>query len=257
MRKLLFILAALCVTHISRGQAPVQHEIDGILNEWDTSSFTYDNDTKLSYAVSNDGDYLYVALKAKDKGTQMKLCRMGMSAFVDPKGKKRQSSGLSYPVPFGNPGGDPRGGSGGERPTEEMFRQRMGSSLLFYKVIGVDGYDDTKTFPVSSGSQGISVMGGWGDKNELVIEYAFPMELLGSLDKLANKEISIGFKVNGAASFTPTSTETSTGSAGGRGGGSGGRGNRGGGGSGSANVFASSPSASDQYVWAKYTIVKK
>jgi len=63
---------------------------------------TYDNTAKLGYSISKDNSHLFITLSTKEKATQLKMMRNGVSIFFDKEGKKNKDYGVQYPVPNKN-----------------------------------------------------------------------------------------------------------------------------------------------------------
>jgi len=49
--------------------------MDGVTNEWPDTVFQTDKETSARYAVDNDAQHLFLALRIADFRTQMKLMR--------------------------------------------------------------------------------------------------------------------------------------------------------------------------------------
>jgi len=74
-------------------------EIDGELTEWNSQLFSYDKESKISYAVTNDEENIYIAIKTEDKIVQMKLLLGGCKISLDIKAKKNDNTAVLYPMP--------------------------------------------------------------------------------------------------------------------------------------------------------------
>lgn len=71
---------------------------DGILKEWEIPLRYFDEKSKLQYTITNDSAKLYVAIRATDELSQMKIIRAGMQFWIDSTGKKKQGTGLLFPL---------------------------------------------------------------------------------------------------------------------------------------------------------------
>ena len=71
---------------------------DGKLNEWKVPLKHYDYSSKIQYAVSNDSVNMYICIRVADEQTQFKIIRTGMQVWVDSTGKKKQITGVFFPL---------------------------------------------------------------------------------------------------------------------------------------------------------------
>jgi hypothetical protein len=283
MRKLLLLafmpmacmLAAKTMAHpySANDSAKVAHVTDGKIDEWKIEKFETDPTTKMQYAVDHDGENLYVAVKISDQFVQGRIMAFGMSMFIDKKGKKKEGSGIEFPLKS-SMGGFNRGGGGGASPREA--RDAKASTMIFLKPFGMENLEE-KLYLVSQPGL-VNLDFSWDDADNMYIEYVVPFIYIGSTASLKDKPLSIGWKMReGAAagqggqggapgSETPGGTTTtriaavpggSTPSAGtttiGRGGGGNGRG----GARTSANLGTTESRESnfkETSVWTKYVL---
>ena len=70
---------------------------DGKITEWPDPLQFLDDKTKISYAITNDRQNLYLCMRIADPATKMKIVRGGMEFRIDTLGKKK------FPVSFGFP----------------------------------------------------------------------------------------------------------------------------------------------------------
>jgi hypothetical protein len=270
------LLMCFCATQ-TFGQTTSDHDIvyvhDGKLSEWNLSKLATDTDNKISYAIDNDGEYLYIGLQIPDIATQMKMMRTGMSVYIDLKGKKKTNRSIEFPIVqeqsqagFGPPGGEQspaRSRGRGEAPDPATIKMnqifmRNGMVLTRFKAIKLSGFGN-------NGIQDLNVPGSVQvaykcDTTEVVeFEYKIPLSMLGEITSLTNKQISLGFKIHGIA--MPSDAPMSPGGVGG--GGMGGGAPRGGGrapggmgggpGSGGMNRDAM---MKEQSFWTTYTFTQ-
>lgn len=74
--------------------------VDGINQEWEPRLPKYDQTTGINYQISNDEKNLYFILRISDMTTQMQIMRFGMELWINPDGKKRKSTGITFPLPM-------------------------------------------------------------------------------------------------------------------------------------------------------------
>ena len=244
----------------------ISHVLDGNSSEWKADKFEVDKETGIAFSVDHDADYIYLVVKVKDQAMQMKLMSQGMNLYIDKKGKKREGTGIEFPIKreggggFG--GGRPRGGDGqggGSAPNPVEIRERMAATMILLKVFGLDGVDDQQQ--LIGIPNGVNLAFDWDAADVLCIEYLVPIRFIGSQSALNGKPLGIGWKINGielsGGGGTIVSQQIVGVPAGGRGGGGGAA--RGGGNSGASRANAPSFDPNDsrfkeQSFWTKYVI---
>lgn len=260
-------------TKIIADSGIINHVLDGSTDEWSPEKFETDKETNIKYAVDNDADNLYIAMYVPDFRMQMKMMRQGMNLYIDLKGKKKENRGIEFPVKrdftdysggFSNQQGNQSGQTDNDRQEgfdKKAMRSSMALSLIFMKMFGF-GEDEPKNQGLlTDGSANISFQ--WDSSDVMHIEYQVPLKLLDeSVASLNQKNISIGWKVNGIEA--PSSSSSTSSSFGGASGGGG----RSGGGRSSGSTFGGGSTTSSQNFsqsgrekmmeaedfWTKYTI---
>lgn len=240
----------------------IVHTIDGNASEWKPDRFETDKELQLSYAADHDANYLYVILKVPDQRMQMKIMRQGMNMYLDKKGKKREGTGIAFPLRQNQPQtnfgrGGRNGGAPGEQPGDQpdpkAMRETLASTMVLLRTFGFEGQEDNLHPIALPGKANISF--DWDAAEALVIEYVVPMSFLGKPSDLNGKPLAIGWKINGMQSpdgggFSPPSAPAGRPS--------GGAGNRGGTRTGTGPALEL-PSPTDarfreQNIWTKYTL---
>ncbi len=214
------------ISSTSTDTVKVMHVPDGDISEWPGDKFAQDKETEIWYAVDNDATALHIAMKIPNTKTQVKLMRQGMDLYIDVKGRKREATGVSFPMKIkqaGSGGFNPRqmAAETESKPEMKEFRQSMAANLIFLKSFGMDGQDDMIQ-PLAK-EKGVSLGYAWDEADVMYIEYSVPVTLLGGNAALAGKKISLGCKINGIDIPTSAPSTTAT-PAGGGGRGGGGRG---------------------------------
>ena len=248
----------------------INHELDGSTLEWPDEKFETDKETNIKYAIDNDKEKLFLAMRIADFRTQMKMMRMGMNLYIDLKGKKKEGRGIEFPVkPEG--GGSSGGGFSNRQNNEEgekgndrqkgfdmkAVRNSMALNLIFMKIFGFN--DDE---PKAQGLQmenTANIAFNWDSSNVMHIEYSIPLKMLDeNISSLNQKNISVGWKINGvdlSSNSSPTFGNSTSGiNSGSRGGGRGGGGfNRGGSGGSGPSQADMDKMMREQSFWTKYT----
>lgn len=228
----------------------VSHIEDGLANEWPADRFTLDKETGIQFALDNDKENLYIALKIESQFEQIKMMSMGMRTFFDMKAKHKENLGVEYPLkkeysmptrPTSNQANEQQ-----PKPDVKQVRMRFGQSLLAIKLFGFSNEDPVEQSLEVENSLQISF--SWDSTDVMFIEYLVPLQMLESkTESLNNKQISVGWKVNGVDIATSTSTSVVSRPAGSRPGTT----------SGSAqnrNTGGGDKMMKEQEIWAKYTI---
>ena len=182
--------------------------IDGKSDEWPQPFNYYDGNTKLQFAFANDTANIYICLKITDDPTQLRLFNGGLGIWIDPKGKKKETCGVSFPLK-----GDPhQGGEGsqGKHKKQNEYMEGLDPSaqksdairlkqhaFLTQTTLRVKGFTGVpeQVLPLKN-DFGINVAFYWDSLNILSLEYKFPITLflghsLTPADTL--KPISVAF----------------------------------------------------------------
>jgi hypothetical protein len=242
----------------------VNHSTDGNIDEWKPEKFETDKGTLTAYSIDHDATNLYLVLKVTDQAMQMKMMMQGMSLYLDKNGKKKERTGIQFPVKRESGGGGQRGGGmpsgagNGSAPDQKEMMERIASTMIILKTFGFENQDEEKTQLLAE-ADGINVAFEWDNANNLCIEYQVPLSLLGKPADLKDKTLGLGWKIHGMEAGAPTMVSTSTqivGVPAGRGGGGAPGGNAGRGARPSNASFGSSsdPRFKEQTVWTKYIL---
>ncbi len=208
--------------------------IDGADSDW-AGSMLYLQKEGVSIGVQNDGEYLYLCLKAHDRRIQQQIMRLGFTVWFDSTASEEQILGIRYPIGMQDIR-QMREGRAAERNPEqvernpeqlEQFRQMLGE----IEVIG-PGKSDRNRIPVIN-SYAISI--AISDTSGALV-YELRMPLKSAIQRPyavgtdTGKVMSIGLEAGELKrEMIPRGGETPGGMPGGGGGMRGGRGGRGGG----------------------------
>ena len=211
MRKIIILLIALFYGTILQLKAAgsfnndtgkIVHVVDGNTKEWAAEKFEKDRDSEINYAIDLDDKNIYLALKVPNQRIQFKMMMQGMNLYFDKKGKKKEGTGIEFPIKReresggGFSGGRGNRGETGERPDMKEQREKLAAGMIFLKIFGFDGQED-KTQLITQ-PDGVNVSFDWDETNLLSIEYQVPISFIGKAADLKGKTLSIGFKINGA-----------------------------------------------------------
>lgn len=240
----------------------ILHVIDGNLSEWNQTKFETDKETQINFSFDHDLTNLYLAMKISSNSTQMKMMMLGMVLYLDKKGKKREGTGILFPIKqVGSQVNFAGGGNGNSSvpsklnppPDPKVMRENLAKNMILLKTFGFDDKEDMMQLIDVPG--GVIISYDWNDANEMFIEYQVPISYLGKAAELTNKPIGIGWKINGvevsSGGFQSSSRLTSRPSGGESGGG---------GRTGSeiprssANFQNNDSRFKEQYIWTKYIL---
>jgi hypothetical protein len=249
-------------------QPPANITVDGDIKEWGDSLRYYNAEKQLNYALANDQDNLYMAIRINDRSEQIRVLRSGLTMSIDTRGKKKESFSITFPV------GDLRSNDLPEQAddlqgktdiTQEDRDELMRARLTKLREIRVSGFKDIEGETITtSNTYGIKTAIDYDKDGNLVYEAAIPLKFF-HVDDLVKNEWAFDFKINGIVRHNPNANAEQDGQPhGGRGGGGmggGGRGGHGGGRGGhmggvnSAPVDRSELSKSVDF-WEKYYLAK-
>ncbi|WEA03932.1 hypothetical protein [Mucilaginibacter sp. SJ] len=212
---------------------PANINIDGDLKDWGDSLRYYNEEKKLNYALANDKDYLYAAIRVSDRLDKMKVLNAGITLSIDPKGKKKDSFMLTFPLAapdekpeFARPKDD--NGEITQADRDELMRERI-TKLRYIKVVGFKDIEGDMI--TTSNTYGIKTAINYDVNGDLVYEAAIPLGFFHAGSDAFKSEWAFNFKINGFQ--RPAGAGGSEQDGGGLGGSSrGGRGGMGGGGMG-------------------------
>lgn len=275
-------LAALLLTpHYSSAQStknilqgpPANINVDGDLKEWGDSLRYYNEEKRLNYALANDKDYLYAAIRVSDRLDKMKVLNAGITLTIDPKGKKKDSFTLTFPLAapgekleFPKPKDD--NGEITQADRDELMRERI-TKLRYIKVVGFKDIEDEMI--TTSNTYGIKTAINYDANGDLVYEAAIPLSFFHAGNDTFKSEWAFNFKINGfqrpagggGAGEGDGGGFGGGGGRGGRGGMGGGRGGRSGGrggmsgGAGRGAAGGSGEMAKSVDFWEKYYLSAK
>jgi hypothetical protein len=81
-------------------RAPDNVKIDGKVPEWGEKFEAYNKGTEIHYTISNDKDYLYLTVQAKDHQIIKKIIVGGLAFTINASGNKKNKNGAVITFPF-------------------------------------------------------------------------------------------------------------------------------------------------------------
>jgi YD repeat-containing protein len=230
--------AALTVAHAQDKTGTLQAPpskiaVDGDSKDWGDSLRYYDAEKHLNYSIANSKDTLYMAIRFNDKVDQMRVLRAGLTFSMDPKGRKKETFSITFPLNTQtNASMKSRPDTGLAPSTKQEREELMRERLTTLRGIKVDGFKDIEDEMITtSNTYGIQTAVNYDDNGYLVCEAAIPMQYF-HVDASAANVWAFNFKINAVErKLKADSDDQNPDSGGGRhGGGMGGGGMGGGGG---------------------------
>lgn len=164
--------------------------IDGNHSDWGDSLAYYYEKQDLQYSFANDDEYLYVAIKVKDKTQQIQATLNGFSITIKPENKKREEIRLTFPIPdraalraLNNQEFD--------KPTDVRK-----TALSAVRGLYIDGFPDIINGAISlDNNYGIKAKVQIDSTDQLTYECAIQLKQLNLAPK--QKTIAVNVKING------------------------------------------------------------
>lgn len=73
--------------------------VDGRSMDW-LDTLTYVEEFKVSVGITNDTDFLYICAVVENSLVRMQVMRQGLTVWFDPKGGRKKTLGLRFPLGF-------------------------------------------------------------------------------------------------------------------------------------------------------------
>lgn len=147
--------------------------IDGLISDWNDSLELYNPETKLYYAISNDDENIYLALRNSSQENLTKILARGLSFTVNYENNKKVAPTVTFPILDRTPG---KKQVDSEEPEPEEIQRRIISRI---KEIKVEGFRELVDGGISLyNTYGIKAAMAFKD-NEMIQEIAIPLRLIG------------------------------------------------------------------------------
>lgn len=175
--------------------------VDGNLKEWGDSLRYYNQDKQLNYALANDQDNLYMAIRINDRSEQIRVLRAGLTLGIDTRGKKKETFTMTFPVSDQSSQGMAENAmdlQGGNNDVKQEDRDDLvKAKLTKLREIKVTGFKDIESETMTtSNTYGFKVAIDYDKDGNLVYEAAIPLKFFHA-DDLSKNEWAFNFKING------------------------------------------------------------
>ena len=138
--------------------------IDGAMVDWE-GALTHFEDAQVDLGVLNDGEFVYLFLRSRDRQVGRQAMMLGLQLWLDAEGGDAKRFGIQYPP--GVPGG-PSGMRGADR---EQMRAKAEEALQNFELLGPG--EERQTVGLDN-ALGIEVRTG-GDNWDFTYELKIPL----------------------------------------------------------------------------------
>lgn len=158
--------------------------LDGNPEEWEQPFVYYDGVTRLQFSITNDTGSLYLCLLVNDDRTQMRLFKGGLNIWLDPKGKKKETVGLTFPLRHEHKKTEP---ADEQQSEDQPGMHKWGQSGIVNKLkerelvqqntMSVHGFTGiTEEIIPLKNNYGVTAALGWDTLGILCLEYKIPLQ---------------------------------------------------------------------------------
>ena len=183
---------------------PTHIVIDGYITEWGDSLRYYNAEKKINYSIANTSDTLYLAVRINDRPEQIRILRAGLTFSVDPKGKKKETYSIIFPLSINGKTTQmpwPKDGAMEMEPEDRDALKR--EELTTLRGIKVTGFKDIEGDMITNtNTYGIQTAVTFDEKEGLVCEAAIPMQFFQDNEPLKN-EWAFNIRINGLSKRPP------------------------------------------------------
>ena len=155
---------------------PSALQVDGQIREWTDTAFTSLDDGALAYALTHDGDHLYLCVRVQSLTAQTQVLLAGFYVWVDEKGGKKDRAGIHYPL--GLPEAD--------RPGDPVLMDAIQKDLLAEResrlagekgleLLGLNGKGSV-TWGKSDNPQGVQAAADYDSSGTMILEMSWPLQ---------------------------------------------------------------------------------
>ena len=173
--------------------------IDGMDDDWAGSPLPYvEPSEKLVYAISNDGDNIYIRLATKDPLEQQKIIQGGMTLWINYQGQKtyEDAVGIGYPT-------DSRNSREKTLMAEARRDQKQDKPVTLDDCRDYSLYNFPKEESIANyeyghpNNAGVSVKMNFNNTGSLIYEASVPISSVFPKNNATGKSIAVGIFVEG------------------------------------------------------------
>jgi hypothetical protein len=175
--------------------------IDGSDSDWVRPLPGIESTEKLTYAMTNDADNLYVLISTKDPAEQNKILSGGMTVWINNQGEKNsdESIGLGFPL-------DPHSNREKQLMAEarpQVYKDRSAKldDADAYELYGFTRQDPIQHFNYGdTNSAGVEIRMNYNATGDLIYEAMVPLKAVfsrGNNIRYAGRDIAVGIFIEG------------------------------------------------------------
>jgi hypothetical protein len=175
--------------------------IDGSDSDWIKPLPFSDRKEKLSYAVSNDKDNIYLMLSTRDPLEQEKILQGGLTVWINNQAQKNETSALGIAFPTDSRNNHERSIMAASQP--DRYKDKINSldDIKDYSLYGFKTGDTVENYELGqSNEEGIALSLNYNLAGDLIYEASIPLSVVYPKNNSHNfngKTIAVGFFIEG------------------------------------------------------------
>jgi hypothetical protein len=180
---------------------PLPILVDGQDDDWVKPLPYNESREKISFAVTNDKENIYILLSSKDRMEQQKILQGGITVWLNTKADKDENTafGINYPMDSRND--RERALMSQARPQDYRNREFMPEDLKGYSLIGFNKDEPIENFESGqTNKEGIVVKIAYNRAGELIYEASVPLAAIYpnyNYSAYSRKRFAVGFFIEG------------------------------------------------------------
>lgn len=176
--------------------------IDGSDNDWTKPLPGFSSSERISYAITNDGDNLYILISTKDPQEQMKIIQGGMTVWINTKADKTQGDAVGIGYPLDSRNNHDQTLLQDAQPDRYKHKATTLEDKKDYALYGFGKESEVGNYTYGDDNpQGVKMRMDFNNTGELIYEAALPLTTLypghNPNSSYAAKSIAVGIFVDG------------------------------------------------------------
>ena len=176
--------------------------IDGSDADWAKPLPFYDKKEKVSYAITNDKNNLYIMLSAKGVDEQHKIIEGGLTVWINNQAEKANSEAVGIGFPTGRKPSRESAIMAEARPDQYQEKKHsLEDDLSAYTLYGFNKDTTVQNFDADQANEeGIQVKIGFNTAGEMIYEALVPLASIypqNSSHNFSGKSLAVGLYIEG------------------------------------------------------------
>ena len=174
--------------------------IDGSDNDWAKPLPYTDRKEKLSYAVSNDKDNVYILVSTRSPQEQQKIIQGGMTVWVNNQAEKNESTSMGIGFPLDSRKNRDRELMAQARPDLYKDKSITLDDLKEYSLYGFKNESIENYEYGQNNEEGVQVRIDYNKEGDLIYEASVPLSAIypqNTSHNFAGKTVAIGIFIEG------------------------------------------------------------